>query len=83
MMKKAVSDYLTDPRIVNDKRIMDAPDCMKEIHAIRLKIQDEYDVLSPAYDEHCREAADAFFRERGITPRYAELSPVKTEVASI
>lgn len=83
MMKKTVSDYLTDPRILNDRGVMEAPDCIKEIHAIRLKIQDEYDVFSPAYDEQCRKAADAFFRERGMTPHYADLSPVKAELAGV
>ena len=62
---------------------MDAPDCIKEIHAIRLKIQDEYDVLSPAYDEHCRKTVNAFFEEMGTTPLYANLSPVKAEVVSV
>jgi len=83
MMKKTVSDYLKDPRLLNDKGIMDAPDCIKEIHAIRLKIHDEYDVLSSAYDEQCQKAADAFFLEQGIKLQYADLSPVKAEVASL
>ena len=65
MMKKTVSDYLKDPRLLNDKGIMTAPKCIREIHAIRLKIQDENDVLSPAYDERCRKAASAFFNEMG------------------
>ena len=81
MMTKTVSDYLKDPMLVNDKGMMDAPDCIKEIHAIRLKIQDEYDVLSPSYDEQCQKTADAFFIEMGITPQYADLSPVKAEQA--
>ena len=83
MMKKTVSEYLKDPRLLNDKGIMDAPDCIKEIHAIRLKIQDEFDVLSPVYDEQCRKAVNAFFSEMGATPQYADLSPVKAEVVSV
>ena len=83
MTKKTVSDYLKDPRLLNDKGMADAPECIREIHAIRLKIQDEYDVLSPAYEEHCRKTVDAFYEEMGAAPLYADLSPVKTEVVSV
>jgi len=40
-MKKTVSDYMNDPRIIEDSEMMDAPECVREIHAIRLKLQDE------------------------------------------
>ena len=83
MMMKTVSDYLNDPRLLNEKGIMDAPDCIKEIHAIRLKIQDEYDVFSPAYDEQCRKTVNAFYEEIGAIPLYANLTPIKVEVASL
>jgi len=82
-MKKTVSDYLKDPRLLNDKGIMDAPECIREIHAIRLKIQDENDVLSPAYDEQCRKTVDAYYEEMGATPLYVDLSPVKAETVGV
>ena len=82
-MAKTVSDYLKDPRLLNDKGMMDAPDCIKEIHAIRLKIQDEYDVFSPAYDEQCRRTVNAFYEEMGAVPLYADLSPVKVETVGV
>jgi hypothetical protein len=65
---------MNDPRILNDSGIMEAPECIREIHAIRLKIQDEYDVLSPEYTEHCHKTTEAFFEELGITPHYADLA---------
>ena len=40
-MTKTVKDYMNDPRILNDRGVMEAPRCIREIHAIRLKIQDE------------------------------------------
>ena len=38
---KTVQDYLNDPRILNDPDMAGALEPVKEIHAIRLKIQDE------------------------------------------
>ena len=38
---KTVQDYLNDPRILNDLDMAGALEPVKEIHAIRLKIQDE------------------------------------------
>ena len=40
-MVKTVDDYLNDPRILEDTEMMEAPECIREIHAIRLKLQDE------------------------------------------
>jgi protoheme ferro-lyase len=72
-MTKTVENYMNDPRILNDREIMEAPRCIREIHAIRLKIQDEYDVFSPEYEEHCHKTTEAVFAELGIKPPYAEL----------
>jgi hypothetical protein len=47
MMTKTVKDYMNDPRILNDRGIMEAPRCIREIHAIRLKIQDETAGMTP------------------------------------
>jgi len=38
---KTVQDYLSDPRLLNDPDIAGALEPIREIHAIRLKIQDE------------------------------------------
>ena len=38
---KTVQDYLSDPRLLNDPDMAEALEPVKEIHAIRLKIQDE------------------------------------------
>jgi hypothetical protein len=38
---KTVQDYMNDPRILNDPDMAGALEPVKEIHAIRLKIQDE------------------------------------------
>jgi hypothetical protein len=62
---------------------MEAPECIREIHAIRLKIQDEYDVLSPGYDEQCRKTVNDFFSDMGVIPQYADLSPVKAKVVCV
>jgi hypothetical protein len=40
-MTKTVKDYMNDPRILSDRGVMEAPRCIREIHAIRLKQQDE------------------------------------------
>ena len=47
-MMKTVKDYMNDPRILNDRGVMEAPRCIREIHAIRLKIQDETAGMTPA-----------------------------------
>jgi len=38
---KTVQDYLNDPRLLNDPEMAGALETVREIHAIRLKIQDE------------------------------------------
>ena len=38
---KTIKDYMIDPRIVNDQGMIKALEPVIEIHAIRLKIQDE------------------------------------------
>jgi hypothetical protein len=47
MMTKTIKDYMNDPRILNDRGVMEAPRCIREIHAIRLKIQDETAGMTP------------------------------------
>jgi hypothetical protein len=38
---KTIQDYMNDPRLLNDPQMAGALEPVKEIHAIRLKIQDE------------------------------------------
>jgi hypothetical protein len=38
---KTVQEYMHDPRILNDPGMAEALEPVREIHAIRLKIQDE------------------------------------------
>jgi hypothetical protein len=67
-------EYMDDPRILSDKRLMEAPESVREVYAARLKIQDEHDILSPEYAEHCHRTAESLFARFGITPEYANLS---------
>ena len=62
---KTVDDYLNDPRITNDPDMQNVPYCIKEIHAIRLKNQDEYGTLSE-YGKHCHETTAAFLKAHGM-----------------
>jgi hypothetical protein len=39
---KTVQDYMTDPRLLNDPDMARALEPVREIHAIRLKLQGEY-----------------------------------------
>jgi hypothetical protein len=38
---KTVQEYMNDPRLLNDPGMSEALEPVREIHAIRLKIQDE------------------------------------------
>ena len=54
-MKKTLSEYLNDPDLANE------PEALREIHAIRLKLQDERIGMSPAeYNAIVRERAARF-----------------------
>jgi hypothetical protein len=53
-MTKTIDDYMNDPGIINE------PMAMREIHAIRLKIQDEIKGMTPS--EHT-----AYFHNRAAT----------------
>jgi hypothetical protein len=37
---KTVQDYMNDPRLLNDPGLFEAPDPVREVHAIRLMLQD-------------------------------------------
>ncbi len=64
--KKILDDYM------NDLDIIDEPTALREIHAIRLKIQDERKGMTSAeYNAVVHERAKAAFDRLGITPTYA------------
>jgi len=70
-MGKTVDDYLNDPRILEDVEMMEAPECIREIHAIRLKLQDETVGMTP--EEHVNyvnKKAKEILAQWGITPRW-------------
>jgi hypothetical protein len=53
---KTIEDYMNDPAIVNE------PMALREIHAARLKIQDETDGMTMAeHTAYFHEAATRFF----------------------
>ncbi|GHV92472.1 hypothetical protein AGMMS50268_29750 [Spirochaetia bacterium] len=61
---KTVQEYMNDPRITEDPTMKDSLDLIKEVHAIRLKIQDENKGISVA--ERNRRA-EASLASHGIT----------------
>jgi hypothetical protein len=55
---KTVADYLNDPRIINDPEMLRALEPIREIHAVRLMLQDETEGMTSAEKV-------AFINERG------------------
>ncbi|MDR3130672.1 MAG: hypothetical protein LBU18_03925 [Treponema sp.] len=64
---KTVQDYLNDPRITNDPEMMAAMEPIREIHAIRLKIQDETAGMTA---EERNKRAEASLAKRGLSICY-------------
>ena len=75
-MNKTVSDYMNDPRLLNDRAVIDAPQCIRKIHAIRLKIQDEIQSMSQEerdeYYRKSRKRADDEFERLGFKIQYVK-----------
>jgi hypothetical protein len=68
---KTVQEYMNDPRITNDPAMMAALEPIREIHAIRLKIQDELAGMSPEEEaDYLNKKADAFLAPMGKTLCY-------------
>jgi predicted DNA-binding protein (UPF0251 family) len=66
-MAKTVKDYMNDPEII------DEPMALREIHAIRLKIQDETEnMTADQRREYSRKKVDSFFD--GATPKFVNFS---------
>jgi hypothetical protein len=64
---KAVQDYMNDPRILNDPDMAGASEPIREIHAIRLKIQDEKKLVGEA---EYNKRIEASLAQRGFSVCY-------------
>jgi hypothetical protein len=64
---KTVQEYMNDPRITNDPEMMAALEPIREIHAIRLKIQDETAGMTA---EELNKKAEASLAKRGLSLCY-------------
>jgi hypothetical protein len=65
---KTVKDYRNDSRLKDDPLTKGAPDPIKELRAIRLKIQDEMEGLSPAERvEYINRKGREVIEEAGLT----------------
>jgi hypothetical protein len=72
---KTLNDYLNDPRILNDPEMMASPEPVREVHAARLKIQDETAGMSdPERTDYYHQKSASFFSKLGITPQYVNFA---------
>jgi hypothetical protein len=73
---KTIQEYLNDPRILNDPNMAKALEPIREIHAIRLKIQDETAGMTTAEEAeyHRKKTADLFAGLGLPPPQYVDLS---------
>ncbi|AEF84640.1 hypothetical protein TREPR_2718 [Treponema primitia ZAS-2] len=70
---KTIDEYMSDPRILNDPYMEDGP--IKEIHAARLKLQDE--TAGMTVQEKCdylNNKARETLARHGITPQFVNLA---------
>jgi len=72
-MGKTVNDYLNDSRILDDIEMMEAPECVREIHAIRLKLQDETaGMTSEEHVDHINNKGKEILARWGLTHLFTE-----------
>ena len=73
---KTVDDYMNDPRIVDDPAMTEALEPIKELHAIRLMIQDETAGMTTSEKAALhKKNANAFFDSLGLpTSKYVNLT---------
>jgi hypothetical protein len=73
---KTIQEYMNDPRMLNDPDMSGALEPVREIHAIRLMIQDETAGMGTAekavYNKRC--VADLFAGFGLPPPKYVNLS---------
>ncbi|GHV77146.1 hypothetical protein AGMMS49942_19670 [Spirochaetia bacterium] len=68
---KTVQEYMNDPRLLNDPGLMDAPESVKEVHAIRLMLQDRRVNMTPEERRaDIQKRSDSFLAGCGIPPHY-------------
>jgi len=76
MTTETLANYLHDPRILEDKELVEAPACVKRLHAIRLRIQDKTAPMTAVerdnYYRASRAHLDAECRRLGFTVQYAD-----------
>jgi hypothetical protein len=66
---KTVQDYMNDPRILNDKGLMNGPEEIRIIHAARLRLQDETAGMATAErSAYLRKKTEAAFAHYGFPP---------------
>jgi hypothetical protein len=73
---KTIQDYMNDPRLLNDPLMEKALEPIKEIHAIRLKIQDETAGMTVEEEAaYHRKKTEKLFADFGLPPpQYVDLS---------
>ena len=73
---KAFADYLNDPRILDDPQMAEALEPVREIHAVRLMIQDETIGMTEAERVAYRKRdTAAFFADLGLPqPQYVNFT---------
>jgi hypothetical protein len=68
---KTVQDYMNDSWLLNDPDMAGALEPIREIHAIRLKLQDETAGMTPEeVADFYNKKAEAFLAPMGKTPCY-------------
>jgi hypothetical protein len=73
-----VQEYMNDPRLLGDPDMKDALEPIKELHAIRLKIQDETSGMSPMKKRPIiRKTWTPCFPARGVLRRNLSIFPGK------
>jgi hypothetical protein len=73
---KTIQEYMNDPRLLNDSTMVEALEPVKEIHAIRLMLQDETAGMTTVEKAvyHKREI-EALFNSLGLpVPEYVNLT---------
>jgi hypothetical protein len=73
---KTVEEYMNDPRLLNDPDMKEALEPIKEIHAIRLKIQDETSGMSASEEAaYHKKNLDTLFSNIGRpSPQFVNFS---------
>jgi len=73
---KTLADYLNDPRLLEDPRMTEALEPVREIHAARLMLRDETAGMTETERAAYRKmSAAAFFADLGLPPpQYVNLT---------